>query len=99
MWFKMTKRFPDSLLSSVVSVHDGMGIRITGNEKIRPDRGEFTALLNKLCVQEQYCGWKMWQSSSGQGTGSRIMLVYEGWMDGKNLEHNLNLSVAAAFKI
>lgn len=32
--------FAQLRLSSALTVHDGMGIRVTGNEKMRPDRGE-----------------------------------------------------------
>uniref|UniRef100_A0A672IGF7 Unc-13 homolog Ba (C. elegans) n=1 Tax=Salarias fasciatus TaxID=181472 RepID=A0A672IGF7_SALFA len=42
----------DALIKTFVTtqhsqVHDGMGIRITGNEKIRPDRGAFTTLQDE----------------------------------------------------
>lgn len=46
LWFKLTKKFSNPLCSVLSSVHDGMGIRITGNEKIRPDRGKSTMPWN-----------------------------------------------------
>lgn len=51
-----------SVLSFPLSVHNGMGIRITGNEKIRPDRGK--SVLGKRRLLALYCliCKKMWKN-------------------------------------
>lgn len=55
-------RFPHTLLFPVLPVHDGMGIRITANEKIRPDRGKFATFcrftsLKEACCTQPVCDW------------------------------------------
>lgn len=40
----------------------------------KSDLTEVGSLPSEInCVQEQFCGWKMWQILSGQGTGSAIL--------------------------